>query len=966
MKLRILVLNDDSFAATTVCDERLSHGFRNRLRCETVRDFISSPRSNRMLALSTILNEQVGFSGDDCFKTSWNLDDVTQPAAAGISWEQLRQSELMANCDFFTLDEFSVLDGSYARSHFDGIFFFFTHRFAPKLHLPDELNSLMSHPECPPCFIFNLCLTETMLAQLASMTAGDEARGGESCSGTTGLELLPQLNCRVFWQQVLPQAAFIHTLTEDSATAVKTWLQQPAEVRDTTDAVSRGDSNKAPVVVTGGNAYLMFNQLMVQLSRYQSGLMIQAAADNQLARLQQQLPVLGQQARALVSERISMTFGQRLSIPQGSVGSLSRSELPFTVVISSQLFNRHALLGLSPYAERLLTILHHAFPQAVFKAVISEGIYSYSPILPGEALLLKPHNCIWKSAGNAGQILTASINQALTALRQARLLAESDFDFNELLLESMAVTGDDETGGSGGIPAATAPAAAAATAPAEPQLAGCCICFDSDDFRQMIATADLVVTDRNLEQLVAAGLGVPCLGLRTDVDLSGQIEQRLFLALEYVRHGRQAQAVSEAEMMYPYFCARKALAVGAKIGIYQDYEDPDFGCEQVSPILSLSQLLAENALGPVLSKAVLSAENRGADKTGCMSEEGLKLVQTLVNKLSDRLYPLHPQEQLVMLREQLKDQDKARTDCAVCSDHKIRSAQRSSYTSYNRYDVQWHMLTYLMALRYGKGVLPARHMNGSWFAPGSLKVMSFGCARGFELNELRCLFGRQHYYGVDISEDALEQARKLWQNLGTRTADFSWDFMTPEQLEAVGIAKTTVTAASGAGYDLQCDVVTAMTVLCRHPDTLNLNNASEVYPFAEFEQGLKLLDRHLKPGGILCLFNGNYRLEDTDLASRYARLFPWPEGVPAALVNATCEDMALSSAAMALYREQLNLFAEKKPGHLEIPAWLLQGLEQQSADGVGASALYGYTVTFAPDGNRIRSGDKGTIFLKLS
>lgn len=73
----------------------------------------------------------------------------------------------------------------------------------------------------------------------------------------------------------------------------------------------------------------------------------------------------------------------------------------------------------------------------------------------------------------------------------------------------------------------------------------------------------------------------------------------------------------------------------------------------------------------------------------------------------------------------------------------------------------------------------------------------------------------------------------------------------------------------------QFDVVTAMTVLCRHPETMFLLNANEVYPFSEFMDTLNLLDSMVKPGGLLCLFNSNYLLEDSPLASKYVGVYPF-------------------------------------------------------------------------------------------
>lgn len=82
----------------------------------------------------------------------------------------------------------------------------------------------------------------------------------------------------------------------------------------------------------------------------------------------------------------------------------------------------------------------------------------------------------------------------------------------------------------------------------------------------------------------------------------------------------------------------------------------------------------------------------------------------------------------------------------------------------------------------------------------------------------------------------------------------------------------------------QYDVVTVMTVLCRHPETLQVSNAKGIYEFADFYDTLQVLHRLVKKGGLLCIFNSNYSLMDTPLASKYVGLFPQ---LPEQAVNAS-------------------------------------------------------------------------------
>jgi hypothetical protein len=67
------------------------------------------------------------------------------------------------------------------------------------------------------------------------------------------------------------------------------------------------------------------------------------------------------------------------------------------------------------------------------------------------------------------------------------------------------------------------------------------------------------------------------------------------------------------------------------------------------------------------------------------------------------------------------------------------------------------------------------------------------------------------------------------------------------------------------------DVVFAMSVLCRFPDSMkhDLVNLTPVYSHESFRRGVQLLSEALRDDGILCLYNTNYSFSQLDLANGF-------------------------------------------------------------------------------------------------
>jgi hypothetical protein len=67
-----------------------------------------------------------------------------------------------------------------------------------------------------------------------------------------------------------------------------------------------------------------------------------------------------------------------------------------------------------------------------------------------------------------------------------------------------------------------------------------------------------------------------------------------------------------------------------------------------------------------------------------------------------------------------------------------------------------------------------------------------------------------------------------------------------------------------------------MSVLCRWPDLKNVKDCSEIFPYEQFVDIVRVLDQNLKLGGLMVIFNSNYLFSSTELIFNYEiALIPW-------------------------------------------------------------------------------------------
>lgn len=120
------------------------------------------------------------------------------------------------------------------------------------------------------------------------------------------------------------------------------------------------------------------------------------------------------------------------------------------------------------------------------------------------------------------------------------------------------------------------------------------------------------------------------------------------------------------------------------------------------------------------------------------------------------------------------------------------------------------------------------------------KILSFGCSTGEEVRTLRDkYFPRSVIHGIDINAGIVTRNQR-----NNPDPDIEY-FDNPIDL------------------DDDYDVIFAMSVLCRWPD------GQEQYHFDTFQRALLSLDKRLKPGGLLVIYNAQYLIEESLLGEHY-------------------------------------------------------------------------------------------------
>lgn len=133
-------------------------------------------------------------------------------------------------------------------------------------------------------------------------------------------------------------------------------------------------------------------------------------------------------------------------------------------------------------------------------------------------------------------------------------------------------------------------------------------------------------------------------------------------------------------------------------------------------------------------------------------------------------------------------------------------------------------------------------------APDARRILSFGCSTGEELVALRRRFPEAEIVGSEINSRSRRIARRRVEE-DPRTLVVKHD------------------AVSG-----MFDVIFALAVLQREPHKIaemEVVDLSPHYPHQRFDAAACDLARMLKPGGLLCVANAHYRIEDSSVAGQF-------------------------------------------------------------------------------------------------
>ena len=143
---------------------------------------------------------------------------------------------------------------------------------------------------------------------------------------------------------------------------------------------------------------------------------------------------------------------------------------------------------------------------------------------------------------------------------------------------------------------------------------------------------------------------------------------------------------------------------------------------------------------------------------------------------------------------------------------------------------------------------PALFDLAARLAPKATRILSFGCSTGEELVALRRRFPDAELIGAEINPRSRRLAARLVSS----------------DKAAVVIHPIAV----GGPFDL----VFALAVLQREPHKIaemEVDTLKPYYPFERFDSAIRDFAEWIRPGGFLCVFHAQYRVEDSSVARQF-------------------------------------------------------------------------------------------------
>lgn len=162
---------------------------------------------------------------------------------------------------------------------------------------------------------------------------------------------------------------------------------------------------------------------------------------------------------------------------------------------------------------------------------------------------------------------------------------------------------------------------------------------------------------------------------------------------------------------------------------------------------------------------------------------------------------------------------------------------------FRRFYKQQHQLTSVTGSNRYPELFEAAKINAN-AAVLHKKILSFGCSTGEECFSLQNYFPESKIIGVDINTSNIKTATRK-----NKSPNIKFLFSTPEIIHEEG----------------KYDLIFCLSVLCRWEDTKFVENCEKIYPFSKFEATVEMLAKELAVGGLMVVYNSNFRFEDTQV-----------------------------------------------------------------------------------------------------
>ena len=984
-KRRVLVLNCDSFAAVTEEDSCARAGFKVNDEPMLFRDYRDGPRYNRFMSLPAMLSEHVLFNAADTLDIRFGLTgdsaaELSEPSAQRISDDDI---SFLSGFKFYSLPEFGAFNADFVKQNFDAIFYFMHGEFTYKSAFNEELCSLLLANSKLSSFIFNFKVKKELLNDILNddflLQSLDKSRDSENehiSADFAGAKSFSLRAAAFTLCKVLSQAQAICMLNEDhgkesvyaSANDLQAFFAKLKELSVV---------NCEPHILSAHNGYLNFRSyeaaramvgtsaLIEHILSY--GSVVHASSnhsahgnaqteDNATAQITFSAGAMQANATRMVSKDNDLS--KRASF-------LHRAPI---VVISSELFTKHPLFELSPLASRLICKVMDVFPNSTIKLLLNDSAYTFFNASDDRAAATAFASNLFAMEKDRKDLVFAEAFKEIQSVNQHRY---SDDQLSSLWCDRINASLDKNIkrdlflkhGGDPFVDEISAFYAQREDVSSEFKLycdpiEQCLLIRDYDEF--IHEDFDVLISDRFYEQMLALSAGKAVFGLSNDFDPALEADLNYFaLSKDHV-----PASDDEREMLLNEYAHLKRVGLMRlvlSVGGYKKATSGSFGIDDFVCQLSLKTLI-DNGLSESLhefkSKWDVTKLQQRLDAYYHCKIEFIKILKAAFDKGDQSLTDNS-------LTKGDHEHDADSTNASLVD--KLHTAQLSNFTEANRYQLQWMFLSYFARFKQFKQYGKSDFSNAN--------VLSFGCSRGREACDLVTYFPGSKILGVDINPDAICRALQMRDNLCVGSNDASGGMHKVEVYgkQAYMDFKTTdefFHAVDQNDSTRKFDVVTVMTVLCRHPATVNVLNSKAIYSFEEFESSLMLIDSLVKVGGLLCLFNGNYDLQDTAIAERYIPLFPFDDLLFTVMSttrnsqNGSYDDVDMANVEEVikymtkLHHQELSL-SEDHVVHL--PLALKEQYQMSSP-----MDKYGYVTLFDAECMRKPMRMCSTIFMKVS